>query len=116
ATWSASNASANSARRKSADSPGELPGEICPCSDAAAETFGFSSLGLSSLGLSFESIPISHFLRSSSHTARLRRRRAHSILVHVADDLHFGHRDQPFVHHFIQSRKQFLDVLLGVDH
>jgi hypothetical protein len=41
---------------------------------------------------------------------------ANSVLVHVANHLHFGHGDEPFIYHFIQSWEQFLKVLFGVDH
>src|SRR3984885_6500311 len=51
----------------------------------------------------------SRFLPSATFVKRLR-------LAPVADYLHLGHRDQSFIYHLIQSRKQFVKVLLGVYH
>src|SRR5580658_4137302 len=51
-----------------------------------------------------------------SSVSLLRSWRAHSLLVHITNHLHFGDGNQPFIHHFIKNWKQFLKVLLGVDH
>jgi hypothetical protein len=66
---------------------------------------------------SFECVPILNSLTVLLQCALwLGSWRAEAVLMHVADHLYFGHGDQPFVHHFIQNRKQFVDILLGVDH